>query len=102
MSIPIPPIKTQLVGEALDLGITELNATAKSVGHVTIEFSTLLFYKVYSLHNVTVAKMKVREGALIKQVRVSNRTINKMKKTFKGKNSKSRRRTGTGSTQLSH
>ena len=39
VSISIPPIKTQLVGESLDLGTTKLNTIAKNLGHVTIDFS---------------------------------------------------------------
>ena len=39
VSIPIPPIKTQMVGEALDLGKIELNTIAKNLGHMTIDFS---------------------------------------------------------------
>ena len=39
VSIPIPPIKTQLVGEAFNLGTIELNTMAKNLGHVTIDFS---------------------------------------------------------------
>ena len=51
------------------MGIGELNSTAKSVGHVTIYFSTLSFYEVYAIQNGVVAEIKVTEGALVKQVR---------------------------------
>ena len=56
------------MGESLDLGTTELNTMAKNLGHVTIDHSQMSLYKFYAIHNVTVAKMKVREGILIKQV----------------------------------
>ena len=38
VSIPIPPIKTQVLGEATDLGTIELNTMLKNLGHVTINF----------------------------------------------------------------
>ena len=40
-------------------------------------------YEVYAIHNVMVIEMKLREGALVKQVIASNNTIHKMKKTVK-------------------
>ena len=90
VSIPIPPIKTQVVGEAHNLGTTKLNAMAKSLGHVTIDFSTLPMYEVYAIRNVAVIEMKVREGKLVKKVRASNNTINKMKKIVKETERKSK------------
>ena len=38
VSIPIPQIKTQVLGESLDLGMKELNAIVKNMVHVTINF----------------------------------------------------------------
>ena len=83
MSILIPPINTQLVGEELDLGTTELNFTAKPCVHVTIYFYALSLYKVYALQNVAVEKMKVMEGTLVKKVRESNNIVNNMNKKVK-------------------
>ena len=65
MSIPIPPINYQLMGESLKLGTTYLNAITKSVGHVTIDFPALPLYEVFSLQNSIVTEMKVREGVLV-------------------------------------
>ena len=42
-------IRTQIVGEALDMGMGELNVIAKNLGHVTIDFSHLSLYEVYSI-----------------------------------------------------
>ena len=83
MSMPITPIKTQVLGEAIDLGTTELNAMVKKLDHVTIDFSALPMYEVYSIQNVAVTEMKVKEGALVKTVRASNKTIHKTKRTIK-------------------
>ena len=55
VSIPIPPIKNQVLGEALNLGIKQMNAMVKNMGHVTINFSTLPMYEVYSIQNIAVA-----------------------------------------------
>ena len=88
--IHIPPINIQVVGEALDLQTTKLNAIAKSVGHVTIDFSTLSIYHAYALQNAAFVEMKVKEGTLVNHVRASNKTINKMKKTIKETKQKSK------------
>ena len=80
VSIPIPPIKTQVLGEAIELGKTELNAMAKILGHVTIDLSAVLMYKDYAIQVSAVVEIKVREGALINKVRESNKNVNKMKK----------------------
>ena len=69
--------KTQIVGEALELGIADLNATTKSVVHVTIKLSALPLYEVYALQNVTIAEMKAMKGAMVKKVRASYKTVNK-------------------------
>ena len=61
----------------------ELNTMAKKLGHATIYFYQMLMCEVYTIQNVTVVEMKVQEGALVKQVRESNNTVNKMKKTVK-------------------
>ena len=53
---------------------------AKILGHVTIDFSTILIYEVYSIENAAIVEMKVREGTLVKQVRESNNIVHKMKK----------------------
>ena len=66
VSIPSPSMRTQLVGESLDLGMIKLNTMTKNLGHVTIYFSQMSLYKVYVVHNVTVMKMKFREGTMIK------------------------------------
>ena len=47
--IPIPPIKTQMVGEALDLGIIELNTMDKKSINVTMSFSQMLLYEFYAI-----------------------------------------------------
>ena len=39
--------------------------------------------EVYALQNVAVIEMKLREGSLIQQVRVVNKSINKMKQVVK-------------------
>ena len=83
MFIPIPPIKSQLRGEELNLVTLEVVSTTRSIGHVTINFSALAFYEVYTLQNVIVAEMKVREGALVKKVRSLKNNISKMKKIVK-------------------
>ena len=69
MSTPIMPIKTQVLGEVIDLGMTELNAMVKNMGHVTINFPALAMYDAYAIQNATVIETKVREGALVNQVR---------------------------------
>ena len=56
---------------------------AKNLGHVTIDFLQILLYEVYAMQNFVVMEMKVREGALIKQEKVSNKVVSKMKKTIK-------------------
>ena len=50
---------------------------------MAIDFSQMSLYEVYAIHNVAVMKMKVREGASIKQEKATNKTISKMKKTIK-------------------
>ena len=65
----IPPIKTQVLGEALGLETTEVNSMVKNMGHVTIIFSTIPMYEVYSTQNVTVVEMKVTKCALVKHIR---------------------------------
>ena len=73
-----------MVGEALNLGMTKLNTMANNLVHVTIiNFSQMSLYEVYAIHNDVVTEMKVREDALIKQVRVSNNIFSKMKKIVK-------------------
>ena len=59
VSILIPPIKTQVVGEKLDLGTQRLNTIAKNLGHVIIDFSHMPLYEVYAMQNYVDAKMKV-------------------------------------------
>ena len=81
--IPILPIRTQVVGEVLDPGTPKLNAIAKKLGHVTIDFLQMSLYEVYAIQNVADAEIKLREGALIKEEKVANKTVNKMKKTIK-------------------
>ena len=49
VSIPIPPIKNQVLGEALNLGTIELNAMEKIMGHVTMDFSALSMYELYAI-----------------------------------------------------
>ena len=44
----VPPIKTQVSGEALDLGTIEFNEVAKILGQVTIDFSHMWMYEVYA------------------------------------------------------
>ena len=63
------------MGEELDLGMAELNVIAKNLGHVTTNFWQMSLYEVYAIHNSSVAEMKVREGALIKQTKVANRLL---------------------------
>ena len=82
MSIPIPPINTLVLGEAINLGTTKINAMAKSVVHVTIDFFALLMYEVYAIQNSTVSKMKEKEGTLNKQVRALKNIVNKMNNTI--------------------
>ena len=72
-----------MVGEEINLGIVELNTMAKNLGHVTIDFLHMFLYEFYVIQNVVVMEMKVREGALIKQVHTSNKTVSNMKKTIK-------------------
>ena len=38
---PIPPIKTQVLGEPIDLEIADLYTIVKNMGHVTINFSAI-------------------------------------------------------------
>ena len=62
----VSPIRTQVSGEALDLGTPEFNGMAKTIGYIAIEFSHMHIYKVYAMKNVAFIEMKVREGSLIK------------------------------------
>ena len=47
-------------------------------------------YEVYAMQNVTVVEMKVREGALIKQAKVENKNVSKMKKIVQETKQKSK------------
>ena len=38
--------KTQVVSEGIEMGTPELNVMVKDIGHVTINFSTVLMYQV--------------------------------------------------------
>ena len=77
--MPVPPIIMQVSREELDLGTPKFNDVAKSIGHITIEFSHMRISKVYAMKNLAVVEMKIREGALIKQVKVANKSVDKMK-----------------------
>ena len=83
MSILTPPIKTQLVGEALDLGMKILNAMSTKLGQATIGCSQMPLSKFYAMKNVVVMEMKVREVTLNKKVHALNKIVSKMKKTIK-------------------
>ena len=76
----VPPIKTQVLGEALDLGTPKFNEMAKSIGQITTYFLHMQKHEVYAMQNVAVMEMKVREGTLIKHVKVANKSVNKMNK----------------------
>ena len=49
VSIPIQPIKTQLLGEELNLGTTKLNNMAKNLVHATKYFSQMSMYEFYAI-----------------------------------------------------
>ena len=63
----------------IDLGTLELNDVAKSIGKIKIDFWLMQMAELYVMQNATVTKMKVWEGGLIKQVKVTNKSVNKMK-----------------------
>ena len=79
MPMSISLMRVQVSGEVLDLGTPKFNDVAKSIGQITIDFSLMQMAEVYVMQNSTVAEMKVREGALIKQTKVMNKSVNKMK-----------------------
>ena len=49
-----PPIRIQVVGQAIELGKTKLNTIVKELGHVTMDFFALPMYEV---HVIQKAKM---------------------------------------------
>ena len=48
---------------------------------MTIDFSQMWLFEFYAMQNAAVAEMKVREDTLIKQAKVANKRVNKMKQT---------------------
>ena len=69
-STPTPPIKIQVLGQAIDLGTLELNTMVKDLRHITMDFVVLPMYEVHAIQNAVVAKMKNRDYALVKQIEI--------------------------------
>ena len=53
---------------------------AKSISQVTIDFLQMPLTKVYELYKVVVAEIKVREITLVKQVKKSQKVVDKTKR----------------------
>ena len=49
LSTPTPHIKIQVLGQAIDLGTSELNTMFKDLGHIAMDFSTLSMYEVHAI-----------------------------------------------------
>ena len=43
------------MGQAIVLGMLDMNTLVKDLGHVTMDLSALAMYEVHDIHNVTVA-----------------------------------------------
>ena len=79
MPMPVSPIKAQVSGYILDLVTPEFNDVSIGIGKITIYFPQMHINEIYALQNVIVVEMKIRECALVKQDKVVNKSVNKMK-----------------------
>ena len=79
IAVPVSPIRTQVSRGVFDLGTLDFNDVIKSIGQIMIEFSLMEMVEVYAMQSVAVVEIKVREGALVKQVNATNKSVKKMK-----------------------
>ena len=63
----------------------EYNAMIKDIGHVSLDFSAVLMYLLYSIQQTIVGEMKKRECVVFNQLNQSKNTVtsleNKVKET---------------------
>ena len=61
------------------MGTPKLNVMVKDIGHVTINFSTVLMYQVNANQRVAINKMKTREWEIYGKLNTSKKTIFSLK-----------------------
>ena len=73
------PIRVQIQREVLNLETPDCIEVERSVGHIFLDLLEMRLMDVHALQKATVAEIIIRGSTLSKQVKQSNKAINKIK-----------------------